>query len=409
VPPRCQHFGRCGGCQLQHVPYPDQLAHKRDHLAALLRDTLGARAPVVRPPIGSPVGADGMPWAFRHKAAFVFGPGAGSAPFVLGHFAEGSQQVVPVVECPVHAPRANRIAFALRDALARARIPAAGPRLDGVLRHLLVRTTHDERQAVAMLVVTRNDRRLRAPIRALLDGPDAPTGFLVNVHDRPGPYMVGRETLKIAGRAQVREAHLGLPFLISPTAFFQTNVDAAAELLRLVLAEAPEMPPLRVLDLYAGSGLFSLPLAARGHVVTAVEENAQAMDDAARNLQLAALPPARVRFLCARVEDALPRLSRERIDLAVIDPPRQGCPPEVLDRLFHDVAPPRAVYVSCHPEALATELPGILDAGYTVEMVQPVDMFPHTLHIETVVTLRRTASVRRLGDNGAAPARARRR
>jgi 23S rRNA (uracil1939-C5)-methyltransferase len=260
-----------------------------------------------------------------------------------------------------------------------------------------------------MLVVTRNDRRLRAPIRALLDGPDAPTGFLVNVHDRPGPYMVGRETLKIAGHAQVREAHLGLPFVISPTAFFQTNVDVAAELLRLVLAEAPEVPPLRVLDLYAGSGLFALPLAARGHVVTAVEENAQAVDDAARNLQLAALPPARVRFLCARVEDALPRLRRERIDLAVIDPPRQGCPPEVLDRLFHDVAPPRAVYVSCNPEALATELPGILDAGYTVEMAQPVDMFPHTPHIETVVSLRRTASVRRLGDNGEAPARARRR
>ena len=336
----------------------------------------------------------------------------------MGHFAEGTQHVVPVVECPVHASRANRVAFALRDALARARIPAAGPRLDGVLRHLLVRTTRDERQAVAMLVVTRNDRRLRAPIRALLDGPDAPTGFLVNVHDRPGPYMVGRETIKIDGRPQVREDALGLPFLISPTAFFQTNVDAAAELLRLVLAEAPEAPPLRVLDLYAGSGLFALPLAARGHTVTAVEENAQAVDDADRNLQLARIPRARVRFLAARVEEALPRLERDPIDLAVIDPPRQGCPAEVLRGLFRTVAPPRVIYVSCNPEALAMELPGIVDAGYTITMVQPVDMFPHTPHLETVVTLRRGAAAspatpdeprqRRLGDNGNARSRARR-
>ena len=407
--PRCQHFGRCGGCQLQHVPYGEQLAHKRDHLSALLRDTLGVRAPAVRPLIGSPVSADGMPWAFRHKAAFVFGPGIAGEPFVMGHFAEGTQQVVPVVECPVHASRANRIAFALRDALARARVPAAGPRLDGILRHVLVRTTHDERQAVAMLVVTRNDRRLRAPIRSVLDGPDAPTGFLVNVHDRPGPYMVGRETLKIDGRPQVRETHLGLPFLISPIAFFQTNVDAAATLLQLVLAEAPAAPSLRVLDLYAGGGLFSLPLAARGHVVTAVEENPQAVDDAARNLQLARLPSADVRFVCARVEEALPRLSRDGVDLAVIDPPRQGCHPDVLDRLFRVVAPPRAVYVSCNPEALAAELPGIVDAGYAVEMVQPVDMFPHTPHIETVVTLRRTTPARPLGDNGQAPSRTRRR
>lgn len=384
-PALCRHFGPCGGCDWQHLLYAEQLARKREMLADLLRASLGRRAPDVEPVIGMPADDSGWPWRFRHKASFVFGDDRGR--LTIGHYAARSNAVVPIVECPVHADRANRIAFALHEHLARARIPAAGQDLRGIARHLLIRTTRDEREAVAMLVVTHNDKALRAPIRKFLASAEKPTGFYLNIHDRPGPFMVGRETLKLDGHAHVREEVGGVSFLVSPTAFFQTNVLAASALVGHVLDHAPASTPLQIADLYCGSGLFALPLAARGHRVTAIEESAQAVKDGEVNVRLNKLPPDRVRFIAARVEEALGRVTRTRFDLVVMDPPRAGCPPVVIDAVFSKAAPRVVAYVSCNPEALGRELPQVIDHGYRVRRVQPVDMFPHTTHIETIVTL----------------------
>jgi 23S rRNA (uracil1939-C5)-methyltransferase len=373
------------------VPYPQQLEAKQRELARLLRASLGPRMPEVAPVIGQAAGLDGMPWGFRHKAAFVFGSAGNTRRLVMGHYAAGSQRVVPVDACPVHSPRANRLAFALRDHLARAGVPAAGPRLEGILRHVLIRTTADDREAVVMVVVTRNDRSLRAPLRAFLASADPPpTGLLVNIHVRPGPFMVGERTLRIAGRAAVRETRPGATFLVSPTAFFQTNPDAAAVLVDQVLGEAGDPRPGRtVADLYAGSGLFAVPLALRGDTVLAVEENARAVRDGEVNARVNGVPPGRLRFLRARVESAIAGLQRVSPSVVLLDPPRQGCGARVMRMVFRDLAPARAVYVSCDPGSLARELPAARDAGYVITRVQPLDMFPHTPHIETVVTLER--------------------
>ncbi len=359
----CTHFGVCGGCTLPGVPYAEQLARKRERLSRLL----GMAVPPIPP---SPKEA-----GFRCKVAFVFGSGS------MGHYAAGSQRVIPITECPVHHERGNRIAFALRDRLLKARIPP------GVLRHVIVRTTEDGREASAMLVVRRNDKSLRTPVRAFLASAEKPDGFFVNIHDQPGPYMVGDETIKIEGRSHVKEVVGGLSYLVSPTAFFQTNVGAAAHLVSMVLQAAGESP--RVLDLYCGSGLFTLALARNGASVTAIEENRQAIEDAEANGRLNRVPAGRIRFLAMRVEDALPKVRREPWDAVVLDPPRQGCPAAVLSGVFDGIRPTRAVYVSCNPDALAKELPVILKMGYRATGVQPVDMFPHTDHIETVVTLER--------------------
>ena len=391
--PVCRHFGPCGGCDWQHLAYAEQLDRKQQQLTDLLRAALGSRTPRVEPMIGMRVDRTGWPWGFRHKASFVFGESADTR-CAIGHYAAGSRTVVPIVECPVHAPRANQLAFALHDHLVRARVPAAGPSLRGILRHLIVRTTRDDREVVAMLVVTRNEKMLRAPIRAFLNTEEAPDGFYLNIHDRADAFMVGRETMRLAGRSHVKEVVGGVSYLLSPTAFFQTNVEAAETLLTLVLEELRDRSGLRVLDLYSGSGLFTLPLAARGHRVTAIEENAQAIKDAESNLRLNRLRPENVRLLAARVEDALPRATKDPVDAVILDPPRQGCAPDVLAGIFRGAQPPTAIYVSCNPETLAAEMPSILDSGYTVRRVQPIDMFPHTTHIETVVTFSRSSSRR---------------
>ena len=367
----CRHFGICGGCSIQDLSYKDQIAFKEATLRKLLPGTS---------PSFIPINEQGeTPWHFRQKVAFVFGPGPGGRGLVMGHYEGKSRRIVPVEECPVHSDRGNRIAFALRDQLIRSGVSA------GLLRHVIIRTTQDDREAVAMLVVTRNDKSLRRPVRALLDSEDRPDGFFININDKPGPFMVGDETIRIAGRNQVRETVGGMSYLVSPDAFFQTNVLAAGVLQKCVVEGVGS--PRRVLDLYCGSGLFGLPLAAAGARVVGIEENRQAVKDAEANVRLNRIPQGRARFIASRVEEGLERFVLEAWDAVILDPPRQGCPRPVLARVFEGIAPSRAVYVSCNPDVLAVELPAIMNLGYGVERVQAVDMFPHTDHIEAVVTL----------------------
>lgn len=377
----CRHFGICGGCSIQHLSYGDQLASKE---AALLERLPRELRGSVASPLFVPVNAV-TPWRFRQKVAFVFGSGPGGRGLVMGHYEQGSHRIIPVEECPVHSARGNRIAFALRDRLARAGISAAGPSLTGLLRHLVIRTTRDDREAVAMLVVTRNDKSLRRPVRALLDSEERPDGFFININDSPGPMMIGPTTIRIEGRSHVRESVGGLSYLVSPAAFFQTNARAAAVLQRCVIEGVGGAE--RVLDLYCGSGLFSLPLAAAGARVTGLDENRQAIRDAEMNVRVNRIPAGRVRFMSTRVENGLARAARDVWDAVILDPPRQGCPKPILQAVFRSIAPPRAVYVSCNPDVLASELPVILNTGYRVERIEAVDMFPHTDHIETVVRL----------------------
>jgi 23S rRNA (uracil1939-C5)-methyltransferase len=376
----CVHFGSCGGCSLQHLTYSEQLAKRTQQFER------ATGLPVASPMIAMPVKPDGMPWGFRQKVSFVFGSGPRGV-LVMGHYARASKRIIPVRECPVHSTRGNRIAFALRDRLAHAGIAAAGGNRAGILRHLIVRTTCDDREAVAMLVVTRNDKALRAPVRAFLASADRSDGFFININDKPGPLMVGERTIKIDGASHVRENDIGPAFLVSPTAFFQTNVVAASHLVRLVTASLSSAQ--HVLDLFSGSGLFSVSLALQGTKVVAVEENRQAVKDADANRRLNRIPENRLRLIAARVEDALPRLARESFDAVLLDPPREGCSSVVLSAVFGRLRPSQVVYVSCNPDALARELPLIRSAGYELVTAQPVDMFPHTGHIEAVTVFSR--------------------
>jgi 23S rRNA (uracil1939-C5)-methyltransferase len=200
--------------------------------------------------------------------------------------------------------------------------------------------------------------------------------------------MVGGETLCLDGRSHVRQSGIGgADFLVAGDAFFQTNVGAARELVRVVVQASGGAK--RVLDLYCGSGLFAVPLAQAGASVTAVEENRQAIADLKANVRLNRLEPKRVRAIAGRVEDSLVRVSGDRWDLVILDPPREGCASEVLSAVLDRIRPQRLVYVSCNPDDLARQLPRLVKSGYGIASIQPVDMFPHTDHIETVLVLER--------------------
>jgi 23S rRNA (uracil1939-C5)-methyltransferase len=397
VTPGCRHFGPdqpagtvpCGGCAWQHIAYPEQLRLK----TALVTRLVGAAVP------GAPA-AQAMlattpleaPWGYRHKVHFVFGNGnAGGrrARLIMGHYARGSRRVVAVSECPVHADDGNARAFALHDACVKAGVLAAESadrRGGGVLKSVAVRVGRRTAERMMTLVVSDDgDRALRSATRRALGAAGTATALHVNVHPRTSAFVFGDVTRRITGPERLRDEVAGASFLVSPTAFFQTNVDAAEVLVELVRRAVPDGVP--VLDLYAGAGLFALPLARAGHAVVAVEENAVAVADGEASRALNRIPPERCRWVRATVESALARVGA--FETVVLDPPREGCSPAVSQRLFAERRPSRVVYVSCSPETLARDLAVAAGQGYAVESLQPVDMFPHTPHVETVAVLSR--------------------
>ena len=385
IVPRCSHFGidakpgvgACGGCTWQHIAYPEQLRFKTELVDRLVREHV-SDAPKALPTLAAtPLD---QPWGYRAKVHFVFANRGET--LTMGHYVRGSRRVIPVVECPVHDDRGNAFAFCARDTFAAGGLRAAGGER-GTLRSLAIRVGRRTGELMATLVVSHDrDRRVRIATRQLLER-TRPTSMHVNVHDRDDAFIFGQTTRHLSGAARMREEVAGAALLMSPTAFFQTNVEAADVLVRLVLAALSS--EARVLDLYAGSGLFAIPLAAAGHQVLAIEENRAAVADGEAALKLNHAARGRCRFLSRRVEVALPSL--RSAEAVVLDPPREGCSPSVLREIFRRLKPRRAVYVSCNPEALARELQPICRYGYRVISLQPVDMFPHTAHIETVAVL----------------------
>jgi len=391
VAPMCRHFGldaapglgACGGCTWQHIAYPEQLRLKTRLLDNLVRAVVPSAPAVNATLAATPLD---RPWGYRNKVHFVFG--TRGSTLTMGHYVRGSRRVIPVVECPVHDERGNAFAFAARETFTEAGLQAADGRR-GALRSLAIRVGCRSRELMATLVVSSDrDRRLRAATRRLLEQAP-PTSMHLNLHAREDALIFGPTTRHLRGSARMREDVAGASFLMSPAAFFQTNVRAAEILVRLVLDAMP--PSSRVIDLYAGSGLFAIPLAAAGHDVVAVEENRLAVADGEAALKLNNAAQARCRFIPRPVEAALQAL--READAVVLDPPREGCSRSVLRDVFERLMPARAIYVSCNPEALATDLGPICRSGYQIWSLQPVDMFPHTAHIETVAVLKRLGAV----------------
>jgi 23S rRNA (uracil1939-C5)-methyltransferase len=355
VPARCPVFGECGGCQLQHMDYAAQLAWKRSIVAQLLRDTGGFDDAPLLDPIPC---AD--PWNYRNHMRFSVNR-AGQP----GLTARGSHRVLPLASCPIAHEQINRALGVLST------VPNARPQV-------LVRC-------------------------------GAATGQLLI---QPQPTEALAQQLAGAGldvRCDTMEERLaGATFRIRPSSFFQTNTAQAEQMMRMVMAglldgedeedgEAGEMGSqsaslrspwgeLTIVDAYCGVGTFARLLAARVGRVIAIEESASAMRDARWNLR----EVDNVEMIQGKVEDILPSLAGS-IDGLVIDPPRAGCQQAVLDALVrHPVR--RIVYVSCDPSTLARDL-GVLcrtHATYRLHSVQPLDMFPHTAHIECIAIIERS-------------------
>lgn len=398
VQPRCTHFGTCGGCSFQNLAYAEQLAE----LQRLLANTLASFPEVEVEPV---LGCDD-PWNYRNKMDFSFSNrrwiekdephGASRAPddFALGlHPVRRHDKVFDVERCEIAFAEASPILNAVRGLAREHALDAWDTRAHrGLLRHLVLRKGFATGEILAQLVTTEEAAERIDPFVAdVLERQPEITTFVQAVNPGVALVAVGEERV-LHGPGRIHEELLGLRFTISAQSFFQTNTAQAERLVQCVVEHAQAAPGQRVFDLYCGCGTFSLPLARAGVDVTGFELVESAIEDAHRNA--AANDIATARFVAGDLAETLTADELQALglgvpDLCIVDPPRAGMHPRALAALRR-LAPRRIVYVSCRPASAARDLELLRTDAYRVLRVQPIDLFPHTPHLECVIVLERS-------------------
>jgi 23S rRNA (uracil1939-C5)-methyltransferase len=378
----CPYFGQCGGCRLQHLAYPAQLAFKEKQVRDCLTRLGGLPPFELRPIVPAP-----EPYGYRNKMEFtVVEPG----PAIGLHAAERYDVVLDIERCLLQSDTMNALLAAVR-AEARARgLSVWDPRTErGLLRFVTVREGRRTGEAMINVVASAPDVAVLMPLAdAVKAAVPATTSVVLNVNDRKASVAVGSEEHLLLGRDHITESLDGVTFQVSAGSFFQTNTVQAERLFGLAAEACALDGSETVLDLYAGTGAITLLLARRARHVYGVELSPAAVADATRNARANGI--GNVTFVAGEVRHVLPQLLRDgvRAPVVVADPPRAGFHPKALAALAA-LAPARIVYVSCNPATLARDVGDLARHGYRLEWAQPVDMFPQTPHIEAVARLSR--------------------
>lgn len=383
---RCPLIFVCGGCPWQAWDPAAQREEKRRRLEALLRPTAPAAVREVL--------AAGDDYGYRNKHLVAVGGRAGALDF--GLFAPRSHHLVPADACPVQS-RAGEAALAgIRLVLDRFGLEPAGDETQGggrgLLRHVLLRVAPGTGQiGVTLAVRSWPCPQGRELGEALLQVPGVASVW-ANHSPRPESIALGFKSTPLAGHHRLAVLVGGTRYVLTPTGFFQTNTPALSLLVDAVGAALPERMT-HLADLYSGVGLFSLAFARRAAQVSAIEADSRAIRDLVAGARL-----NEIDNIAAQPGDAASaRIRGPRVDALILDPPRGGLPISLIPRVAEQMAPGRIVYVSCSPRALAQDLERFAAQGYRATRIQPVDMFPHTPHLETVVTLERGGASRSSG------------
>ena len=398
----CPVMHSCGGCVWLGLPYRKQLMRKQRAMEELFCPLIERHGwSVGLDPIegmGGRVGEGKLPAprAFRYKAVTPFAP-QGRGAIACGFFARGTHRIVEVPDCIVEAPGARSILNGVAEAAKACRIPAYDEDTRrGLLRYAVLRMGWKTDEAMLTIVTSRRELvRADALIDALQALDARITTIAQNVNPRVTNAILGSETHVLAGAGQLRDGLLGCSFDISPTAFYQTNPAQTEVLYRLAIEGMELDAGDTLLDAYCGSGTIGLcaahEAAARGADVNliGVERNAAGIADAQRNAALNGLE-ASSSFIA---EDATAYMRRvaaagARVDVVCLDPPRAGSTPACLEAVCA-LGPRRVVYVSCNPTTQARDIDQLASGGYRLVRLTPVDMFPHTEHVETVAVLER--------------------
>lgn len=396
---RCKHFGLCGGCSLQCMEYGEQLKWKEK----IVRDSLERIGEISAPPIAPIIGSE-SPWFYRNKMEYSFGeefrrPGeaklSAAESLKLGlHPAKSFRDVFNLEECFLESELSAQIAVEVRQWAILRKIQPYDPRTNaGVLRNLMVREGKNTNEIMVILFTNGEDFPNEKDFAKLIAEkfPAVTSVYRTAVVIKKGHKTTTKE-FHLAGKKTLTETltvkksdgkNVTLKFEILPQAFFQPNTKGAQLLYETALNFADPQGTETIYDLFCGTGTIGMFAASRAEKVIGIELNASAVENARKNAEQNDIK--NIAFLCGDVDKMLPEL-KGKADIIITDPPRCGIFPKTLQKIL-ELRPAKWVYVSCNPTTLARDLKEAIAAGYTLKKVQPVDMFPHTYHVETVCEL----------------------
>lgn len=376
VKPNCPYYPSCGGCQIMHLSYPKQLLFKKKKVEHLIRkfakidvqaeDTIGLENPV----------------RYRNKVQKPIRLVHGKIE--AGFYRPETHDLVPVRSCLAETELGEKITAVVLPLLSKYHyLPYDEDRGTGLVRHLLIKTSSAFPEALVVLVVTSEKLPGRkAFAKELMAKIPEVQGVVLNINSRKTNVILGERDVPILGKTYIQDRIFDKVFTVSAHSFYQTNAYQIEKLYKTAIDLAGLKKTDRVLDAYCGTGTIGLSLSDKVKEVVGVEIVREAVEDAIHNARRNHIENAR--FLCGDCTEYIEK-EKEKFDVVMMDPPRRGST-EIFLNALKKMGPRKIVYVSCDPATLARDL-ALLCTDYQVEKVVPVDMFPNTLHVETVVSL----------------------
>ncbi|WP_339217025.1 23S rRNA (uracil(1939)-C(5))-methyltransferase RlmD [Ornithinibacillus sp. FSL M8-0202] len=382
VEPPCDVFYKCGGCQIQHMSYNLQLSMKQQQVKNVMRKIAHLEHVPVHPTIGME-----DPWRYRNKVAIPVGEKDGE--LITGFYQMRSHQIIEDMDtCIVQEDLNDRMVEAVRRIANRVGIEAYDEKSHtGVLRHIMVRTGQETKETMVVIITrTKELPHAKEFIRELTETYPNVKSIIHNINPARTNVILGEKTKVLWGQEYIYDSIGSIRFAISAKSFYQVNPTQTKRLYEKALEYAAIGEEDTVIDAYCGIGTISLFLAQKAKKVYGVEVVPEAIEDARVNAKLNGM--TNTEFVVGTAEEVMPKWKEEGLkpDVIVVDPPRKGCDEGLLNAMI-EMGPKRIVYVSCNPSTLARDLRVLEEGGYETKEVQPVDMFPQSMHIESVVWL----------------------
>jgi 23S rRNA (uracil1939-C5)-methyltransferase len=382
--PACPLANICGGCQWQHINYPAQLKIKTKIVSENL-ERIGKLSGVK---VDQTLGMK-EPWGFRNKIQYPIGRGRGGK-IVMGYFRQGTHDIVDIDNCPIEHPKLSRVANIVKEVLNKMNYASYDEdKRTGLFRHLRARIGFKTNEVLLTFITNEKaipgakDLVKEVLLRAKKEDINI-VGICHSLNDRMTNVVMGEKNRVMWGRDFIYDILGDLKFKVSNESFYQTNPQMTEVLYAKALEFSGADKHDTVIDAYSGIGTIALWFAKNAEYVYGIEENKQAVYDAAENAENNKIENCR--FSIGKVEKVLPDLDEG--DILVLDPPRGGCEEKVIRTISRSKLK-RIIYISCNPSTLARDLKALVTSGFRVDEVQPVDMFPHSFHIETVTKVTR--------------------
>ncbi len=391
VAPPCPYSGHCGGCQWQHVAYESQLEYKREQVRESLEHVGGITNVEIRPVLPSE-----STFAYRNKMEFSFSdrrwflPGEldrreAEGSFALGLHVPGTyHKVIDVDACLLQQEQGNRILREVKKLVRDSGVPVYGLKShEGFWRFLMLRHSRAFDEWMVNLVTSEERPEIIRPLAETLISRIDRVGTVVNnINRRKASIAIGEHEMVVAGKGYIRDKIGPFVFQVSANSFFQPNPLGAEKLYQKIAGYAELKGHEMILDLYSGTGTIPIFLSDRVRSVTGIEISEAAVADAERNCKENGV--GNCSFICGDMREKLPSINFSP-DVLILDPPRTGMHKDVLPQVLK-LSPEKIIYVSCNPATMARDM-GQMVEDYELVEIQPVDMFPHTYHIEAVAKL----------------------